>query len=135
MRYYTPSLEEFHPGFIYQQKIHEEWKDMVVAGVQDRNLHNLRSDIVNNNVRVKYLDTTDLDVCNWVQSKELKYSFLFKGHGTNGSMVVNHDSNGFIQNISIFEPQQHSCVFRGTCKNINELRRIMKQTGFEIYYA
>lgn len=78
------------------------------------------------------LSREDLKSLGWLQPLGMSSSpiFLFQGHGSHGSLFINHETDGgYVQNITIFEPTQNTAVFKGTCKSIYELDNVMLRTG------
>lgn len=78
-KYYTPELEEFHPGFIFeleeteQGTAHKDWHKAVFGnllinshgGQYSTDLKDVKQWIENGEVRVKYLDHEDIESLDW----------------------------------------------------------------------
>lgn len=138
-KYYTPSLEEFHIGFEYEED-DSEWSKRTFESYQD--LEILNDDIIEGNIRVKKLDREDIESFGWsyIPTKSIgkdSYEGLFS-NSTRGKMLFEHD---WLNNkITIKTPnyiRDASGRFDGyiiyvNCliiKNKSELARLLKQLG------
>ena len=137
-KYYTPSIEEFYIGFLYEYKDYKnDWiKDdyclrQDYEGFDNTSPFYWSEDNLINNIRVKYLDKEDIE-------KELKdkldfteigyeednyYEFSFNQGGIEFSGLLTNSDRIF----SIYEDKE--CSFRGEIKNKSELIKPLKQLG------
>lgn len=139
-KYYTPTLEEFHVGFEYENlRFDPEWK--LACTWYSTNIANNRllSEVFRNYevgylndidtkeplYRVKCLCREDIESLGWKQvgydnfSMELKDITLM--------LEFNPEYNTFIYRDCL--PQEN--YFRGTIKNRSELRKLMQQLNIE----
>lgn len=139
--HYTPELEEFHPGFVYEmippigftfldfndleKHIETVWSNQYIEGIYNvkpvtvfgSELANITSAIAENKCRVKYLDREDIE------------SLGFKCMG--GNWYHDHKAYQIIGDwksieISKGEHEYRDVLFKGTIKNKSELKRILK---------
>lgn len=153
--YYTPSIEEFHPGFEYEfledirevdpsqkpahkfhvfmKKVGERWvKDIVRT---EDSLEKYDELIRFKCVRVKRLSHECILECGWevVKSKN-QYGTRFYITGRRSPYVIRITNGGHVlivrnQYDQDGKYESDEAVFEGKLQNINELRTIMKQVG------
>jgi hypothetical protein len=128
-KYYTPTINEFHTDFEYEVLEKGNWikkNDFSNAyDYEDSCLYGLIKDLEKGNIRVKYLDTKDIESFGWIEDKIflLDDSTWFKLN----SNYLRHYYHGelYIQNGN------KEMIFNGVCKNKSELERVLKQIGFK----
>ena len=144
-KYYTPSIEEFFVGFEFEHKDpcydgREEFQKAIVESDNlvrypdedgmfnyweaEHLLSNILYDVKENNIRVKYLDTSDIeelgfdrlnDLSNGVQMyKKDVYYILWQPES------LKQDKGALI-----IEDINDVCLFRGFIKNKSELIRLL----------
>ncbi len=130
-KYYTPEIEEFHPGFKYEVKdLHDNlvdyvWKEETMGIGCDFVLNELLS----GDIRVKHLDREDVLSCNW----EHKFNgFSEDGKTTfdkfqRGDMFLLHEDDGHV--VIWMENLSSVTFFRGIIKNKSELKKVLKMLG------
>lgn len=134
-KYYTPTEEEFHMGFEYEQNSFipgfnpkGDWGKQVYRGQ------------LLSNPRVKYLDRDDIEACGWKYTGR-SICLWFKKEVSDtpgGRHRLTHCQFSF-------EPKTRECkieafmgtssegvLFEGFLKNISELRRLMQQLNIKI---
>lgn len=119
-KYYTPEIEEFHDGFIYEIKMtvfpHE--KKVFNFGITEYEIIKTVLNITNI-VRVKLLDREDIESLEWKQNKN-ENSFSL-----NGFDLLFNEANNW---ITIYEDKgADEYCFRGTIKNKSEFKKLMVQ--------
>jgi hypothetical protein len=137
-KYYTPSLAEFHACFRFETVSAKSWQDGPVFNpnigwyVTDVNylgfnLDKIEKAIQNNSVRVKYLDTQDIEELGWEEEKGDGLFYI----GTEFTLLkTEHDQNRVV--ITKLHPRIvdfDRVVFDGEIKNYNELKFIMNKVG------
>lgn len=151
-KYYTPTLEEFHIGFEFEQKAGfgdgtvktteqyeiAEWIKRVFstneAPYLERTMTGRNSVLHPPAVRVKYLDQEDIESLGWNRTS-LKQRFHFNQDLKN--LTFPHYVLEFFQDdiIEIFklnyEGGKRYVQFFGTLKNKSELKRLMQQIGIK----
>lgn len=124
-KYYTPSLEEFHVGFEYEED-DSEWSKRTFESYQD--LEILNDDIIEGNIRVKKLDREDIESFgfdNYVPPKEYNHSWNYKGSKEPKLYVWFNNEFPVVRIYGSFP----AILFQGTIKNKSEFDKILKQTG------
>lgn len=133
MKYYTPSIEEFHVGFEFQGFADNGWEDESIRNwrelctVIDRYSHTA-------GFRVKHLDRED------IESEGLEYDnnaepiperdynqMLIPKAFSKGAWMLYHyeiDNVVWIENYDT-----DSFYFKGVIKNKSELKKLLKQLG------
>ncbi len=151
-KYYTPEIEEFHIGFEYEQlNVHAK---MVVGAKPTKHwrkevwteddlydsavVYNLNMDTC----RVKYLDREDIEnlgfehtgrtIDDWYELKVSRPAVM-SAH-TNRRYVLMHDfrtNQGVVIMAYDYESGDsgENTIYRGSCKNKSELKKLMKQLG------
>ena len=150
-KYYTPTIEELHVGFEYEFKprlrqglmshVHQEfeyvnwWKKETIGREREGIIDILESysnpfslsDVLSYHkdkaIRVKYLDREDIESLGFVKWPDDEIYDLgeFQLH-------TNNYTNPLM--IAIYDDNSQYC-FVGTIKNKSELKRILKQIGYE----
>lgn len=131
IKYYTPTLEEFHVGFRYEKLSLSQEKpvaevDWFKEVLEDSlELPYIEEDLDDGILRVKYLDQDDLEELGWELDGCMKKSgcIYFKSNFTCITESP-YDKKIVIQ-------QEGDMIFYGYCKNYNELERLMKQLNIE----
>lgn len=146
--YYTPTIEEFHVGFHYEMK--ESFCDGTVKSQTDfdnaqwikricdgGNLPYIERALGGRNaakglcgIRVKYLDKTDIENCDWYFKSQLttesnNHYFWDKATSTH-SLIYFYKKHHAIITIRDTIQKIDLTSFVGTIKNINQLQNIMK---------
>ncbi len=132
-KYYTPELEEFYVGFEiriqdidtaqFYTKIFEDGES--AQGILDWDL---------GEPTVKHLDREDIESFGWVHDPKLPFH---KPEGDN-RICFNKEKGRYIlilngYKVLIYKDtgSSHEGLFRGKIKNKSELKKILKQIGYE----
>ena len=129
-KYYTPTIEEFYVGFGYEAfgiTDLQDW-DYYVFNADDFNWA-LFDEKYMSSFRVKYLDQSDIESLGWIHDQ-------YAGDGTH---VLNFKHNDWFLNFwhNSSNPlveigrDEYDTGFFGNCKNISELKRILKQIEYK----
>lgn len=133
-RYYTPEIEEFYVGFVFE--VHEEhWQKMIVN--EHLQLSAIKSQIDKKVIRVKHLDEEDLKRLTFnptIDNEEIELSFQSKrfiggpSAGDDYRIIVLHS----VKNQSTWIYKNYNSggetdLFKGVIKNISELKKLLKQ--------
>ena len=142
-KYYTPIIEEFYIGFECEIKNSSgkvfDWEQFKIIGVDDAEISNNQMDwsfydsaraINEGQIRVKYLDSSDVESFGWKQSK-LPWQFhndnsefyFFIPEGSTNFEILGKDI------ICISSKRYDDTIFRGKIKNKSELQQILKMIG------
>lgn len=126
-KYYTPEIEEFYVGFEYEV-LDPDTKEYYKWVISDKNeLWEAFDEYPL--VRVKYLDQSDIESLGWIHDQ-------YAGDGTH---VLNFKHNDWFLNFwhNSSNPlveigrDDYDTGFFGHCKNISELKRILKQIEYK----
>lgn len=122
-KYYTPTLEEFHVGFEYQQKTisTKEWVDVNYTHL-DKDTKYI---IDENRIRVKHLDQEDIESCGFFL-KKLYYYYKYEESGIRLDFFKGE--NVEIERFDL-DTMEWRYIFKGKPKNKSEFKRILKQIG------
>lgn len=133
-KYYTPSVDEFHNGFRY-----EESKSAIATASTEwyKFEYDIESELPRNcEFRVKYLDKSDIEELGWIYKgkhhayKEDDWFEISRDKYTSYYLLIQYG----MPNFSIMLDAKggfsiDSCIFNGNIKNYNELKKIMEQLG------
>lgn len=125
-KYYIPSLEEFHIGFKYEEKILGRWGEVEYEPDDTCLVGDIIYDIDNETVRIKYLDKEDIESLGWKFFNICYHKF---GKGDKYNLFYSGLNNGideFCITESI-EGKSPKTLFDGKVKNKSELKRLMIQ--------
>ncbi len=133
-KYYTPSIEEFHIGFEYEEKYDSKnWdkREFIYSEHIDSYGEDCLDDfIIEGIVRVKYLDKEDIESLGFECIKDnvfrLDKDLLEVFDYTDGTIRIwwNDEDDSFDDYI-------HQPVFWGIIKNLSELKVLLKQLGID----
>ena len=139
-KYYTPSIEEFHVGFQYEDDAsglaggRENWQPSTV--MHPNNIIGVQDFLKSNSIRVKYLDKYDIEELGWEYSGMLDVDLhTFKLHiqsepDTDIAKDYFHlRYEDYTQRILITDGKYEHYRFFGEIKNKSELMILMKQLG------
>lgn len=128
MKYYTPSIEEFHVGFEYEIKLNNDnWEKCIFQPNKDNFSHRFKEETwftIEGSSRVKYLDREDIE----------SLGFYSEDNGecynkSIGWMIIGiypwEDVGGKPNEYKISVDANTN--FHGTIKNKSELKRLLKQ--------
>lgn len=121
--YYTPSLDEFHSGFVFEEKVNNEWAKKIFK-------QQTLFDILN--TRVKYLDEDDILDLGFRRSANMDGNVLiFRKDllsATSTRYVVMELTYIFNEPfVSLFDDQNEVILFEMNIKNVNELKWILNR--------
>tara|TARA_B100002049_G_scaffold189316_1_gene146253 strand:+ start:125 stop:541 length:417 start_codon:yes stop_codon:yes gene_type:complete len=128
-KYYTPSIEEFHKGFLYQEgdgfNPVKKWSNEI-AGVTDDLDINIYDDLINESqIRVKHLDLEDIKELDWEETDETVETIYFSLKG----FELAFNKNNFkieIYNTNV-EYSDGELIYKGIANNKSELKKLMQQ--------
>lgn len=153
-KYYTPSIEEFHVGFEYEQEIeygeypdaYMEWINEIITTPKDISyVESILSSIISYKIRVKYLDKEDIESLGFTYYDDSNHlfqeqdrSFFYKEYSNNKDNNI--DRIGIVKRgtwLLIYEYCSNKSYvddvtrFCGNIKNKSELKVLLKQLGIE----
>lgn len=144
-KYYTPDIEEFHVGFEYEEQVEPgKWKwCRCVDGSFDKLGEFAFRSMLEIRTRVKHLDQEDIESLGWrlIQDETLnKNELVFVRGGRRTKHIILCENNLVVIGYKVFPRGEKSTdnnhrgygqIFKGTIKNKSELKRILKQIGYE----
>lgn len=126
-KYYIPSIEEFCVGFEYEYAADTDgydkvyWKSDITTG---EDILGFEEDSDLNHIRVKYLDSEDIESCGFKIVLDETWIYCQLG---DADIYLNYNTNGGYCKISDLDEN----LFKGWIKNKSELIKLLKQ--LEIY--
>lgn len=123
-KYYTPTIEEFHIGFEFEQNENEVWKKCTLQDFECEMLFAMLTCYPDEKWRVKHLDSEDILECGWILANS-----AFGRYCLNDKYYLSYSDDGFI-NIGYdkgFQTWITLCIT--PCKNKSELKKLMLQLG------
>ncbi len=129
-KHYTPTIEEFHVGFEYEQAFTVprgiEFESVVCGKDQNQylDLESIYRRIERETVRVKYLDVEDIKSLGWRQFPDGRLTFNYELHDYMDYQMKFQIENQF---AIIFGSTFPAEIFQGIIKNKSEFKRLMKQ--------
>lgn len=147
-KYYMPEIEEFHVGFEYERFVprpninEEECWEKIIMSVNYLSLDDIDNEIIEKEIRVKYLDREDIEslgfndfkhsVADWYKlEKRVPDGYCHYGYW-NCFRLVHEYTNHKVKIIAYeynFEEKDEFVLFQGSCKNKSELIKLLKQLG------
>jgi len=144
--YYTPELEEFCIGFLYEYKWNswngyfektDEWikEEFLGAGGSQLNeeteIDCIEECIKKGTLRVKHLDREDIEGEGWGFDQETKDGqFFYFGQWDDWALILG-GRNENPQRVHIYRMNHEQECFCGIINNITEFRKLMKQLGIK----
>ncbi len=132
-KYYIPKLEEFHIEFEYQLKdvINDElWSvetfDEKFLPLFSVHPPSIKSEIEDNNIRIKYLDKEDIESLGFIESPRGGRFDIKDLEGEEVQMYLHDNLDEGFWYIELYD-WDSQYLFRGNIKNKSELKRILTQ--------
>lgn len=137
-KFYTPSIEEFHVGFEYEELYgtwtdKPYWKKVIWTKddfYNDHHCYMLTDAYEQGNLRVKYLDREDIESLGFkVPNEGARWQFE---NGVYKLYVTPYIYTGDVapnDRITIKDGRDDHGYFDGIIKNKSELKRLLKQLG------
>lgn len=131
-KYYTPTIEEFHVGFEFEQKIgtsvstkEEVWVKSIFEFIPnaDKILSILSDDLI----RVKLLDREDIESLGFELYVIKEYTISFLKKCTGFSVFIIYQETNTV--ISVYINAEK--IFLGNIKNKSELQKLMTQLNIK----
>lgn len=137
-KYYTPKIEEFHVGFIFELKLCDgSWKKREFTNCTFENMIDTNDGgerpfeaglyWIHNEaplIRVKYLDREDIESLGWIHEED--NLFTFKSGDITYYLILYPKFDNKIE-IRCTHPSVTYGNFLGNCKNKSEFKRVMEQ--------
>ena len=131
-KYYVPSIEEFRVGFEYEEKssglwtkqIYNESSPILNAQILDEygcKLDTIKDYIEQEQVRVKYLDTSDIESFGFSHIGALWFENIEK------SYRIRKWKGNEVDIYKWLGDEDSTLIFRGKIKNKSELKVLLKQ--------
>lgn len=128
-RYYTPDIEEFHVGFICEMNTTpNKW---VETSITLNHFPHLNKWLLENHIRVKYLDEEDLGSFGFKTMYNVKSDFYKPIYSNEVCRIRTTIDSMITVCISVKNQFYMPEVFRGEIKNESELRKLLKQLGIK----
>ena len=132
-KYYTPDITEFHVGFEYLVKSIEGNRLIELDINVNHNFKYLQESITREEVLVKYLDQSDIESLGF-ECDDVDEPYDFTGKRLfldkfNIIMGVNYNTHWV--EIRTYFVHGEEILFQGNVKNKSELKKILKQIGYE----
>ena len=135
-KYYTPTIEEFHVGFEYEENAllgyigdeNIEVREWITTKIETAvHMYDviLRMERGENIFRVKHLDRKDIESLGLESTKPLWYQYH------NDRYMIVDLSNKGDNMYSITDKRYDMYLFYGTIKNKSELKKVLKMIGCE----
>lgn len=137
-KYYTPEIEEFHPGFVFEWDNSRSYEEYIM---ESHMLEDINKDLKEGTIRVKHLCREDIEGEGFTCIFEANQNYRFakevqKFRGKyNGEIKVSVNRIREDFTTITFEGEvilgQYSEIIlsNSTIKNLSEFRRILKQIG------
>ena len=128
-KYYTPTIEEFHVGFICEMNTTPN--NWVETSITLNHFQRLNKWLLENHIRVKYLDEEDLGSLEFKTMYSVQSDF-YKSIYSNEICRIRIITQTLITVcISVKNQFYMPEVFRGEIKNKSELSKLLKQLGIK----
>lgn len=155
-KYYTPCIEEFRVGFEYEElnvvsMYDKGWKFNVKKNVFTKEIWksgytnwNFLDKLAEGKIRVKYLDSSDIETCGFIKTKEYSDELIFQKNDGDYSFyeltyqfeenkvcIEQWTQGSLVATVLPKEEWNSFNLFCGTIKNLSELKVLLKQIGVE----
>lgn len=138
MKYYTPTIEEFHVGFEYEFENRGSLYDEKNWIKQECGMigHSKERHISEGKIRVKCLDKEDAESLGWMETKGAitRYVKCIEGAVSESRFVLEkypHADNAYTIFYLENEGGERVIFFNGIIKNKSELVKLMKQLNLK----
>lgn len=138
-KYYIPLIEDFYVGFEFEQQVlgltnttcldRGKWNTCIYRG---NDIRVIKSFIESENIRVKFLDKTDIESFGFVEKYEyngdtIKYNSFVK----DGYWLQYFNTTLSIKHMNKEDTGKSYFIFIGTIKNKSELKVLLTQLGID----
>ena len=124
-RYYNPKIDEFHVGFEYEHLLKDNFTGCTILCYPD--IEDVYYDIPLNKIRVKHLDSSDIESLGFKLKVENKFGITFANRLYSivySKMKFNHIEVFLIQP---YINESDGLKFSGIIKNKSELKKLLIQ--------
>ena len=131
-KYYTPSIEEFHVGFEYEERVNKDWieKEFTFEWCGGNEILDIYNEgYETTDIRVKYLDKEDIESLGFEETYDDTEGNIWFAQG-NGNIDICL-SQYTKHNTEICNRITDQVLFKGVIKNKSELKRLLKQLGID----
>lgn len=124
-KYYIPKLEDIYLGYSVELYLRNKWVEVIIENLFDFNdiLDIYNEGKESTNIRTKQLDSSDIESLGWVL---YKHYVDFKTFRKDKFTLVFRENDILIR-LRYTETYSET-LFKGKCKSINELKKIMEWT-------
>mgnify|MGYP001447642548 CR=1 FL=1 len=140
-KYYTPSIEEFRIGFECELLDKDNFKNGQIVPCWIKKIFNTNYNyyegmIERNSIRVKYLDSSDIESLGFIESRYSGTNHAYF-HNKNNDVRIEYLRHSHILSVCTMDPsinnvpETYSTSFYGTIKNISELKVLLTQLGIQ----
>lgn len=137
-KYYTPEIEEFHIGFEFEEYIPGTNTEYSKQEYYTTSHFNMMYNTYSNNLqegwaRVKYLDQSDIESLGFEFTINPDFDFISKVQydDTRGKVYYKILLSFGVKGPWVRVQANRTTLFAGHVKNKSELKRILKQIGYE----
>lgn len=129
-KYYTPTIEEFHVGFEYEDKLDDHNFINQIFGEDRDEIYIIEEHLNDNRIRVKYLDQEDIESLGWLLNENKTKGILenIDWWFHKNKYQLRWFENNAYNAIFIISPNNLT-LFDGAIKNKSELKKLMQQLG------
>jgi len=129
-KYYTPTIEEFHVGFISYTKWPDDGKWHPFTMGNGNTIQEMERLIREGRIKVKHLDREDIESLGFkvnMMTSPISFEYAFYEKECKGIIRVSLlESENLVFIKKMYEKDVRR-LFRGTIKNKSELKRLLKQ--------
>lgn len=133
-KYYTPTIEEFHIGFEYEEAstipTYLHWDKATWGKDPNVEFEFLYSGIRDEHIRVKYLDKEDIESLGWVNRECANPDSIYQYFNIGEKSLVYTEGTHEVT-IHLIEYDWDTCVFHGFIKNKSELSKVMQMLSIK----
>lgn len=143
-KYYTPEIEEFQEGLEFESNVYDEDID-IFTNVWEKHIYDYRSGLENElihtyndgEIRVKCLDQEDIESLGFKYTgKAIDLWFIAKGEfkigtWTSYELSMNYGIHDCRCHIKALDRGDDVTLFQGIVKNKSELKKVLKQIGYD----
>ncbi len=137
-KYYTPALEDLFIGYECEIKNAADAQQRFNNGVVTKDFLPIIIRIKSDSIRTKYLDREDIEKCGWEYDEDsirqlplLRFVKYESGRVCNAVWLDDEDHTIDIIQNNFNGGGGYYSIFKGECKSINELRKVMKMIGIK----
>tara|TARA_R110000868_G_scaffold304170_4_gene564688 strand:+ start:26 stop:439 length:414 start_codon:yes stop_codon:yes gene_type:complete len=132
-QYYTPTIEEFHVGFEYEDKDIQSLNKQLNYGIKftkrifdnSCNLKGFEQSLSRGEVKVPYLSKEDIEECGF--EYEFESSYIKEDY----RVIYSEETIENLEDLEVVIQEFGECILRGNIRNKSEFKQVLRMLNIK----